>query len=100
MSKYFLALAVLFSVLAIGCTSVSNRPGSDQDGQVEELASNLDKQEEPKSELVCKYREGTGSRFKKKVCMTAEEWAGDSVETARNVNKLRKTVVTGQSQGR
>ncbi|QFT54264.1 hypothetical protein [Microbulbifer sp. THAF38] len=87
MNKYCLSILVLF---VAGCTTVPLDQERDSGNQVGKLASSPSQEGEPKSELVCKFRETTGSKFKKKVCMTTEEWLNDSEETVRKIKKLKR----------
>ncbi|WP_444921621.1 hypothetical protein ACJJID_04215 [Microbulbifer sp. CnH-101-G] len=87
MSKYCLSTLVL---LVAGCTAVPLDQKRDGGNQFGKLASGPSQEGESKSELVCKFRETTGSKFKKKVCMTTEEWLNDSEETVRKIKKLKR----------
>ncbi|SHF57012.1 hypothetical protein SAMN04487965_2273 [Microbulbifer donghaiensis] len=82
--KFFLALALSCSVLA-GCTSgASEEQPVSPVAQSSGTASLVANEEDGK---ICKVRAITGSRFKQKTCMTAEEWENMAYESKKGLDK-------------
>ncbi|WP_250459620.1 hypothetical protein [Microbulbifer litoralis] len=78
----FLFAVLGFSFL-VGCASGvgdNQIAATSSSGQKSE-SSNSSAQEKEKK--ICKVRPITGSRFKQKTCMTAEEWENMRVETKK-----------------
>ncbi|GAA5445776.1 hypothetical protein Misp06_03981 [Microbulbifer sp. NBRC 101763] len=89
-------ISVFFGLgLLIGCASEQQQgqniaPSSQNTNEVESNTSN---------QLICKSRAITGSRFKQKTCMTAEEWKRMSRESSNMVNNQNRKGVLGNPEG-
>jgi len=55
--------------------------------------------EDTNNRLICKSRAITGSRFKQKTCMTAEEWERMSRESTDMVKSQGRKGVLGNPEG-
>ena len=95
MNKILLALSV--SLLA---ACASNSPSGGEEGA---SSSNSDQapansmvaknEIDPKNQVICKDRAITGSRFKQRTCMTAQEWETMSHESKKMVDKATQNKV-------
>ncbi|QFT53727.1 hypothetical protein FIU95_03955 [Microbulbifer sp. THAF38] len=55
--------------------------------------------EDTSNQLICKSRAITGSRFKQKTCMSAEEWKKMSHESSKMLSKQNRKGVLGNPEG-
>ncbi|WGL16356.1 hypothetical protein PVT68_16505 [Microbulbifer bruguierae] len=104
MSFNKLLMTIFISCLLAACASTSGS-GSDQaeavvasdsvaeseDAEITSLAA--------KDEKICKTEAITGSRFKRKLCATAEEWARMSEESSRMINDSNIRGMQGNPDG-
>lgn len=90
---------LVFAVCLLGACS-SNSPVAGDEGAA--LATNkkaatnstiAKNSIDPKNQVICKERAITGSRFKQKTCMTAEEWKSMSYESKKIVDKATRNKV-------
>ncbi|WP_444934926.1 hypothetical protein [Microbulbifer sp. JTAC008] len=96
------ALAGLCTVVLVG--ACASKPVVDEGGANNDLAtaSSSDagsQAETSESRLICKVRSITGSRFKEKTCMTAEEWKSVAEASKSMVNSASRRGAQGNPDG-
>lgn len=76
--RSWLLVTASFALLAVGQATAQDEEGAASAQAVVPEAGNAaqpDKQDKPgKSRKVCEYEDVTGSRMKKRVCFTPEQW--------------------------
>lgn len=99
MKKNTLITALLGAILLIGCASEQHQSQNiaSTDKETTKAESSLD--EDVTNQLICKSRAITGSRFKQKTCMTAEEWKKMSRESSNMVNNQNRKGMLGNPEG-
>lgn len=96
-----IAFAVFFSLLLAACANTGMSTDSSFENSTAEAsgAENSGKATAPKNQMICKERAITGSRFKQKTCMTAEEWRNMAQGSQRMINDASRTGVHGNPDG-
>ncbi|WP_299586715.1 hypothetical protein [uncultured Microbulbifer sp.] len=95
-----LFVTILGLGLLAGCASepsYNQKENTTGNESVQVSQSNL--AENTSNQLICKSRAITGSRFKQKTCMTAEEWKRMSRESSNMVNNQNRKGVLGNPDG-
>lgn len=88
-------------VLVAACTSTPSGGVDHTRSKLASASSNVSEGqvESPKDQMICKVRPITGSRFKQKTCMTAQEWKNMAEGSKDMVNAASRTSVQGNPDG-
>ncbi|WP_444916656.1 hypothetical protein [Microbulbifer sp. JMSA003] len=88
--KTLVPLVIVVSSLSFyGCSSATSGVENTVDDSNALSSVDSTQQGQAEDELICKTKRATGSRFKKKTCMTKEEWRKESEKASKYVRENR-----------
>ena len=94
-------LSIFFCLTLVACTSSEPKTDEITGSQLAASSGSENKAEvaEPKDQMICKDRPITGSRFKQKTCMTAEQWRNMANGSKNMVESAVRVGVQGNPDG-